>query len=124
MENVAQKKDLPHVFVSENSANIPYYAIISIAALAAALSVIGSLQSLVDAASLIFLITFGSVNLIAFSQKTKYRFLSLIGAVACAAAIVFSVIEQIDKNLVALIAIVVLIIAIIVARPFILKKIA
>lgn len=63
MENVAQKKDLPHVFTIQNSENIAYYAIIGIAVLAAVLSVIGSLQSLVDAASLIILITFGAVNL-------------------------------------------------------------
>lgn len=122
MENVAKKKDLLHLFAKENSGNIPYYAVISIAALAAILAVIGSLQSLVDAASLIFLITFGVVNLIAINQKNESRFFSFIGTIGCAAAIVFSVLQQIDKNPVALIIMFVFIIAIMVGRPVILKK--
>ena len=38
METVAKKKDLPNIFVKENQANIPYYAIIIIAGLAAVFS--------------------------------------------------------------------------------------
>ena len=79
MESVAEKKDLPNLFAKENQANIPYYAILAIAGLAAALAAIGSLSALVDAASLIFLITFGTVNFIAYQQKVKYRMICLIG---------------------------------------------
>ncbi len=40
MENVAKKHDLPHLFfVKENTANIPFYAIITIAGLSALLAV-------------------------------------------------------------------------------------
>ena len=75
METVAAKKDLPHLFARENSSNIPFYSVIMIAALATALSVLGSLGNLVDAASIIFLFTFGTVNVIAFRQKIKYRWI-------------------------------------------------
>lgn len=41
METVAKKKDLPHIFVKENNANIPYYSIIIMAGLASVLATIG-----------------------------------------------------------------------------------
>ena len=90
MESVAQKKDLPQLLTKENQSNIAYYAIIIIAGMSAVLAIIGSLGTLVDAASLIFLITFGSVNYLAFQQKVKYRILCLIGVLGCATAIVLS----------------------------------
>ena len=73
METVARKKDLPLILVKENQANIPYYAIIVIAGFAAVLAIIGSLDALVDAASLIFSITFGILNYISFQEKVRYR---------------------------------------------------
>jgi amino acid transporter len=123
MENVAKKKDLPHLFAKENNQSIPLYSILGIAGLAAILSAIGSLKSLVDSASLIFLITFGAVNLIAFMQRIRYRYLSLTGAASCLLAIFISGIEQMEKKPLALISIVALIVAILVARPILLKRI-
>ncbi|HQU61191.1 MAG TPA: APC family permease, partial [Saprospiraceae bacterium] len=38
MESVAKKKDLPHLLAKENQSNIPYYAILTIAGLAAILA--------------------------------------------------------------------------------------
>ena len=122
METVARKKDLPNIFVKENQAKIPYYAIIIIAGLSAVLATIGSLDALVDAASLIFLITFGIVNYISFLQNIKYRILSLIGSVACLIAILLSSYEQVQKNPIPLLIIIVLILSILIGRPYILKK--
>ena len=122
METVARKKDLPNIFVKENQAKIPYYAIIIIAGLSAVLATIGSLDALVDAASLIFLITFGIVNYISFLQNIKYRILSLIGSVACLIAILLSSYEQVQKNPIPLLIIMVLILSILIGRPYILKK--
>ena len=122
METVAKKKDLPNFFVKENEANIPFYAIIIIAALAAVLATIGSLSTLVDAASLIFLITFAIVNYICYQQKMKYRILSLIGSVACLIAIVLSSYEQFKEDPIPLIIILFFIFLALVGRPFILKK--
>ncbi len=122
METVAKKKDLPNIFVKENQAKIPYYAIIIIAGLAAVLATIGSLDALVDAASLIFLITFCIVNYISFQQNIKYRILSLIGSVACLIAIILSSYKQFQKNSIPLIIIISLILSILIGRPYILKK--
>ena len=122
METVAKKKDLPNIFIKENQARIPYYAILIIAGLAAILATIGSLSTLVDAASLIFLITFAIVNYISYQQKVKYKWLSLMGSVACLIAILLSSYEQFQKNPIPLMIIVALIAFILIGRPYILKK--
>lgn len=123
METVAKKKDLPHIFVKENQANIPYYAILIMAGLAAVLATIGSLDALVDAASLIFLITFAFVNYISFQKKMKYKMLSLIGSISCLIAIILSSYEQLQKRPIPLILILVFIFITLIGRPFILRKI-
>ncbi len=98
MESVAQKKDLPDLFAVENKAHIPYYSVLILAGCAAVLAVIGSLSSLVDTASLIFLFTFGTVNFLAYRQGVKWRWLCLAGAVACAVAIVVSTVAQFEHR--------------------------
>lgn len=122
METIARKKDLPNLFIKENQANIPYYAIIIMAGLAAVLATVGSLSALVDAASLVFLITFAIVNYISYQQKMKYRILSLIGSFACLIAILISSYEQIQTRPIPLILIIVFIFLALIGRPFILKK--
>ncbi|WP_276499580.1 APC family permease [Pontibacter litorisediminis] len=122
METVARKKGLPQAFAIENSAQIPFYAILIIAGLSAALAAVGSLGALVDAASLIFLITFGTVNFIAFQQKVKYRLLCLAGAAGCLVAILVSAYEQIQTKPVPLLVIVSLILLALLGRPYVLKR--
>ncbi len=123
MENVAEKKDLPHIFAIENDGNIPYYAILIIGALAAVLAVIGSLGALVDAASLIFLITFGIVNFLAYLQKVKYRIFCLIGALGCLLAMLLSSWEQLQSRPAPLLVILGLIVLVFIGRPYILKRV-
>jgi len=122
MESVAEKKDLPHLFVKENKENIPYYAVLTIAGFAALLAIIGSLGSLVDAASIIFLFTFGTVNFIAFLQKVKLKWICLGGAIACCLAIVADIIEQIEKIPYAIGSLIVITSLIFVFRPYLLKQ--
>lgn len=92
------------------------------AGLAAVLATIGSLETLVDAASLIFLITFAFVNYISFQQKMKYKLLSLIGSIACIIAIVLSSYEQFQNRPIPLIILIILITLLLIGRPYILKK--
>lgn len=122
METVAKKKDLPSVFLKENQANMPYYALLIISALASVLAVIGSLNALVDAASLIFLVTFAIVNYLSFQQKLKYRIFSLAGAVACTIAIVLSSYAQFQKKPLPLLILLGIITLILIGRPIILKQ--
>jgi len=93
-----------------------------LAGLAAVLAVIGSLNTLVDAASLIFLITFAAVNYISFQQKMKYKILSLFGSIACLIAIILSSYNQFQERPIPLIIIVVFIFLALIGRPFILRK--
>jgi len=98
MEDVARDQELPVLLAKKNKADVPHFSILLIAALAAVLSVIGSLEALVNAAGLIFLFTFGTVNWLAYRKKTKLRMISLLGAVSCAVAIIVSSVEQIKKS--------------------------
>lgn len=123
MESVAEKKDLPHLFVKENDSNMPYYALFTISGIASVLAVIGSLGSLVDAASIIFLFTFGTVNFIAFRQRVKGKWISLAGAVGCGLAIVADIIEQFEKIPYAIGGLIVITACIFIFRPYLLKKI-
>lgn len=122
MEDVAEKRNLPQIFRKENKSSIPYYAILVMAAMAAALAVIGSLGTLVDAASLIFLVTFGAVNYIAYREKVKLRWLSLIGVFGCCIAIVLSSYQQFQENPIPISIIIGLIILSLVGRQFLLRK--
>jgi len=122
MENVAEKKDLPHLFVTENTENIPIYAILTIASLAAILAIIGSLGSLVDAASIIFLFTFGMVNFIAYKQQVKLKWVCLVGAIGCALAIVADIADQIRELPYEIAGLIVFSACIFIFRPYILKK--
>jgi hypothetical protein len=122
MESVAEKKDLPHLFVKENASSIPHYALLTIAAIATTFALIGNLNSLVDAASIIFLFTFGTVNYIAYQQKVKWRWISLIGAIGCGMAIVADIIEQLDHVPYAIGGLIVITCSIFIFRPYLLRK--
>lgn len=123
MESVAEKKDLPHLFLKENKSNIPVYALLTISGFAAVLAIIGRLGSLVDAASLIFLFTFGTVNLIAFQQNIKMKWISLIGVLGCGLAIISDIAVQIQNNPYAIGALVLVTTCIFIFRPHLLKRI-
>jgi len=123
MESVAEKKDLPNLFIKENKENIPYYALLSISALGATLAIIGSLGSLVDAASIIFLFTFGTVNFIAFQQNVKFKWISLIGSICCGLAVIADITQQIEKIPYSIIGLMVISVSLFIFRPYILKKI-
>ncbi len=122
MESVAKKKDLPNLFMKENRENIPYVAVLTISGIAIILSAIGSLGNLVDAASIIFLFTFGTVNFIAFNQKIKYRWIAFIGGSACGLAIVADIIEQFNKTPFVMIGLILSATAIFVFRPLIFNR--
>lgn len=122
MENVASKNDLPKLFVKENEQHIPYYAIIFIGVFSSVLAVTRDLSGLVDAASLIFLFTFGTVNYIAFIQRIRYFTLSLLGAIACGLAMVADIIFQLQNDPIPLLILLGVTILIITLRPLLLKK--
>ncbi|MCB0661640.1 MAG: amino acid permease [Saprospiraceae bacterium] len=122
MERVANEHVLPSWLSKENKSGIPWLAIVIIAGFAGLLSAIGSLSTLVDAASLIFLVTFGTVNFIAFREKIKWHWLSLIGFGGCLAAAIASTIRQFQINPVAIGIVLFLLMAAFFGSPLILKS--
>ena len=96
--------------------------ILSIAGVAALLATIGSLSNLVDAASIIFLFTFGVVNFIAFRQKVKLKWLCLLGAISCGLAIISDILVQIQKIPYSIIGLIVLSTALFLLRPYLIRK--
>jgi len=89
---VAEDGELPAALDHENGAGVPDRAVIGLGSLAAVLAVLGSLTTLVEAASLAFLFTFAVVCALAFWERVGVRLVSgfgaLSGAVASAALIV------------------------------------
>lgn len=81
---VAEDGELPRFFERTNENGVPARSIICIGIAAAALAVIGKLSTLVEAASLVFLFTFGSVNVIAAGYVTaKMRWLPWSAVALC-----------------------------------------
>lgn len=76
---VAGEGELPSWLDRQNARDIPYRAVIVIAALAVILSMTGSLSSLVEAASLGFLAAFGAVNVIALTERVGARWVPASG---------------------------------------------
>lgn len=122
MEKIAEKKDLPHLFVKENRHHIPKYAIWSIVGVASILAGAGNLSSLVDAASIVFLFIFGNVNWIAFRQKVERRWLSLLGALFCWSAIIFDIIIKISEKPFMILSLISFSLLLFLLRPVLIKR--
>ena len=121
-KRIASQNELPTWFDHTNKNDIPDRSIIIFGALAGLLAVIGSLSSLVEAASLVFLFTFGIVNWIAFRESDKRKWIPLMGiiiGIVVGLALIFRLI--ISKPF-ALAGILGLILLIVMGRPYLLKK--
>ncbi len=82
---VSRDHQLPAWFNHTNSHDVPYKPIILIACVAGALALLGSLGSLVEAASMIFVGTFACVNWIAAREAAISSWLSWTGFAMCVA---------------------------------------
>ncbi len=80
--------ELPALFARTGDADVPARGIVILGAAGAALAATGSLASLVEAASLTFLVTFAIVNLIGTRRLEHGRPLAWVGAAAAGAAAV------------------------------------
>lgn len=81
---IADHKELPAFFKHENGNGIPDRSVIVIGVAAGTLAVIGSLSSLVEAASIVFLITFSTVNFLAYQKLEHKKWIPVIGLVVAA----------------------------------------
>lgn len=120
---VALDGELPAALDHRNARDIPDRAVIALGIAAAVLAAIGSLTTLVEAASLAFLFTFAVVCALAFHQRAGSRLVTGFGALAGAAAAVALIVQLIETNLVALGCLALMVLAAMFGRPVLLRHV-
>ncbi len=121
-KRVANDKELPSLFKKTKN-NVPYAAVILLGVLSTVLAVIGKLSSLVEAASLIFLITFGTVNIIALKYiDKKWKWISWVGIVFAGIVLIILIMRLMTVAPIQLAILVILALLIILGRPALMKS--
>lgn len=119
---VAQEKELPGLFAKTNSADAPWFAIIGFGLCAGILSVTGSLSQLVEAASLVFLVTFLTVNLLCMREAGSGKIIPLTGFII-GAVLGIALVWRLAQNApVSLAVVVAFAAAAFLVRPWLLKR--
>jgi len=118
---VASDGELPKYLEHKNKAGSPDRAVIGLGTLAAILAFFGSLTSLVEAASLAFLFTFGVVCGLAFKNEIGNRLFTGFGLVTASAAIIILIIQLVQNDPVSILALIILLLIAVFGRPIILK---
>lgn len=120
---VAEDGELPKFFEHTNSNGIPDRAVILLGIFAALLAVTGSLSTLVEAASLVFLFTFGTVNFIAKDHLKKRKWIPWLGIGVGSITFLILVTRLSLTAPIALSILIFFVLVIIFVRPYILKKV-
>ncbi len=120
---LAEDGELPAVLDHKNSAGIPDRAVIMLGTAAAVLAAVGTLTTLVEAASLSFLFTFAVVCGLAFFQRAGLRVVTGFGALAGATALVALIIRLIQTDPLALVFLGLLVLIAIFGRPVLLRHV-
>lgn len=120
---VARDRELPAVLDHKNSRGIPDRAVILLGVSAALLAALGTLDSLVEAASLAFLFTFCVVCGAAFRQGAGWRVVTGAGAIAAALACGSLIVSLSQSDPLSLGLIAVLVLLTTFGRPLILKHV-
>lgn len=120
---VAEYGEFPGALVHKNAAGIPDRAVIFLGTLAAVLASVGTLTSLVEAASLVFLFTFTIVCGLAFLQRAGLRVVTGFGALAGATASVALIVRLISTAPLALVFLGLLVLIAIFGRPLLLRHV-
>lgn len=115
---VADDGELPGWFAHRNGAGVPDRAVLLVAGLATALALVGSLASLVEAASLVFLVTFLVVDVLALRLLDEGpRWVAGLGLVTGAVVGVVLVGRLAVQKPVTLAGLAVLVVAVLALRP-------
>jgi amino acid transporter len=117
---VAEDGELPEALAHRNKAGIPNRAVISLGAAAAVLAAVGTLASLVEAASLTFLFTFAVVCGLAFKEKAGARWLTGFGMLAATLATFTLIVSLTESDPVALVFLILLVLIATFGRPVLL----
>ncbi|WP_149304284.1 APC family permease [Pareuzebyella sediminis] len=121
-KNIADKNELPQWFKHTNGNDIPDRSIIMLGGVAGLLAITGSLSSLVEAASLIFLCTFGVVNWLAYKENAKFKWVPLLGMVIGGTTGVALIFRLAVSKPIALGVLLILVLLIILGRPFLIAQ--
>ncbi|HLR26212.1 MAG TPA: APC family permease [Fodinibius sp.] len=122
-KRIAKDGEFPKWMEHQNSNNVPDRAIILIGIFAAILAVTGSLSTLVEAASLVFLFTFGTVNYLAYRHINAQAWVSMTGLLLSGFIMIFLFSRLIFLAPVALSIIAFLSFVVIFVRPTILQNV-
>jgi len=121
---VARDGELPAWFDHQNRFDVPDRPIILIGLLATGLAIIGSLSSLVEAASLVFLATFVIVNLICYRTIQEHRWAPMTGIGIGGTIGLILLCRLFVSAPIPLLILIGLTVAVFALRPIILKKVA
>ncbi len=119
---ITKDKELPKFWGHTNGNDIPDRAVIALGLVAGALAISGSLSSLVEAASLVFVTTFGVVNYVCARRIGSRNLIAWCGTGLCIAIGVVLVYHLAKSQPIPLMILAVLIILSIVVRPILLRN--
>lgn len=120
---VASDGELPAALDHKNGAGVPDRAVIGLGAFAAAFAVIGTLSTLVEAASLAFLFTFAVVCSLAFHARAGNRLVTSLGAILGAMATVALIVQLVRTDPIALAFLALLVAIAVFVRPALLRHV-
>ncbi len=121
-KTVADHDELPRYLARLNSREVPGRAILGLGLLSGIFAVLGNLSMLVEGASLTFLFTFATVNVLAWKAKAGHRIITATGAVLASAATVALTVRLANEQPWSLAAIGVAILVAVVLRPCLLRR--
>lgn len=120
---VAEDGELPALLDHKNKAGIPDRAVVGLGVVAAVLATVGTLTTIVEAASLTFLFTFTVVCGLAYYQRAGMRVMTGFGTLAGVAAMVALVIRLVQTNPLTLVFLAILGLIALFGRPVLLRHI-
>ena len=118
---VARAGDLPAWFCHQNRFGSPDRAVILLGAAGAVMAMVGGLSDLVEAASLAFLVTFATVNVLAAMHTDHRRWVGAAGACGAAAAAIGLCIRLAETRPVSLAVMGILVVIAVAGRPLIMR---
>ncbi len=119
---ITRDKELPEFWGHKNGNDIPDRAVIALGLIAGILAITGSLSSLVEAASLVFVATFGVVNYVCARSMADRNLVAWTGTVLCAGIGIVLVYHLAKSQPVPLTILALLILVSIFVRPILLRN--
>ncbi|WP_116127071.1 APC family permease [Lewinella sp. IMCC34183] len=121
-KKIAKKGELPGWFDHTNGNDVPDRSIILLGSLAGILAVTGSLSALVEAASLVFLATFGIVNWLCYQRADHRRWIPATGIGFAALTAVALLLRVAISKPVAFGGLILIVLLVVLGRPLLLRK--